>query len=277
MICRRISLDPTDARVCIDCYVPEQPHADARAAMLVIPGGGYQALALDREGEAIALAFASRGLAAFVLSYRVGGDTDRFPKQLIDASRAILYIRTHAEELCVDPARVYAVGFSAGGHLAGSLATMHALPAVTEPLGISAEENRPTAVILCYPVVSAYAHAHTTSIKNLLGTPFNELTEEQRRLVSLEKNVTERTCPMFLWHTAEDPWVPPAGTLLLAEALLSAHVPVMMHLYPHGPHGMALSNNVTRAGNDAWVDPLCEGWVDTALLWFDRLWETGHR
>lgn len=273
MICHRISLDPTDARVYIDCYVPEQPRVAARPAMLVIPGGGYQGLALDREGEAIALAFASRGLSAFVLSYRVGGADDRFPKQLIDASRAMLYIRTHAKELSVDPARVYAVGFSAGGHLAGSLATMHAIAEVTEPLGIENEENRPTAVILAYPVVSAYEHAHTTSMKNLSGFEFDEIPEDLRRRISLERNVNERTCPMFLWHTAEDPWVPATATLQLAEALLSRHIPVMVHLYPHGPHGMALANAVTRAGNDAWVDPLCEGWVDTACVWFDRLYK----
>ena len=271
MLCHRISLDPTDARVYIDCYVPEQPRTAARPAMLVIPGGGYQGLALDREGEAVALAFASRGLSAFVLSYRVGGADDRFPKQLIDASRAMLYIRTHAKELSVDPARVYAVGFSAGGHLAGSLATMHSLPEVTQALGITNGENRPTAAVLAYPVVSAYEHAHTTSMKNLSGFPFDEIPEDLRRRISLEKSVDANTCPMFLWHTAEDPWVPPIATLQLAEALLAAHVPVMMHLYPHGPHGMSLANEVTRAGNDAWVDSLCEGWVDTSLTWFDRL------
>lgn len=272
MIYRRIALDPQDERVYMDAYVPDAPR-EAKPAMLVIPGGGYANLAEDREGEPIALAFVARGVCAFVLHYRVGGAEDVYPTQLLDASRAMVYIRACAEELSVDPARVYAVGFSAGGHLAGCLATMHDLPEIADELELYREENRPTAVILAYPVVSAMLPTHQASFVNLLGMPYEEMSVEARRYVSLETQVGPRTSPMFLWHTAEDTVVPPYGTLRLCETLLEQRIPVMMHLYPNGPHGMALANGVTRFGNPAYVDPLCERWIDDALAWFDRLYQ----
>ncbi len=267
---QRIYLDDTDARVYIDAYLPDAP-LGAKPAMLVIPGGGYGEVCADREGEPIALAFAVRGFCTFVLNYRVGRAEDVYPLQLLDASRAMIYIRANAEALLVDPRRVYAVGFSAGGHLAGSLATMHDLPEITEELGVFAQQNRPDAVILAYPVVSAQLPTHIGSFEHLLGGAFDTLRPQALQYVSLETQVNERTCPMFIWHTAEDEVVPPFGSVRLCEELLQRKIPVMLHIYPHGPHGFALANEMTSMGRADFVDSLCERWVDDAAEWLRRL------
>ena len=116
----------------IDTYIADSKAI--RPAMLVIPGGGYCVVCGDREGEPIALDFFAKGYNAFVLNYRVGRVDDVFPKQLLDAGAAMVYIRNHAEEFGIDPRRVFAVGFSAGGHLCGSIATMYDYPEVKKPL-----------------------------------------------------------------------------------------------------------------------------------------------
>ncbi len=267
----RVFLGPEDSRVSMDAYIPDiPPLPEKRAAMLILPGGGYEAVCADREGEPIALAFAARGMCAFVLHYRVGPGAV-YPAQLLDASRAMVYIRAHGEEWFVDPHRVYTVGFSAGGHLAGCLATMHAVPEVTDELGIFAEENRPTAAILSYPVVSALVPTHEDSFVHLIGRPYAEIGEETRAYVSLETQVTDRTSPMFLWHTAQDAAVPPIGTLRLCEALLTQHIPCTMRLYPRGGHGIALANRITSCGRTSHEDPMCEQWVDEVMKWLPLL------
>ena len=263
----RIYLDPNDERVYIDTYVAHT--SSACPAMLVIPGGGYEMVCSDREGEPIALAFVERGFNAFVLNYRV--DSDRYPSQLIDASRAIVYIRDNAEKLSCDPDRVYAVGFSAGGHLAGSLAILNADEEVLSTLGIEKGRNRPNAAILSYPVVSAMLPTHSGSFRNLLGAEPCELTGEERSRVSLECNVTPESAPLFIWHTSEDEAVPTNGSLALAAKYISLGLNVMLHLYPYGPHGVALGNEVTEAGNPAWIQPLAQIWVDSAVKWLNTL------
>ena len=119
----RIYLNPDDDRVFIDTYVKNL--GKNWPAMLVIPGGGYVAVCTEREGEPIALDFVAKGYNAFVLNYRVGKPGDVFPKQLLDAGAAMIYIREHADEFGIDPERVFSLGFSAGGHLVGCLANLH--------------------------------------------------------------------------------------------------------------------------------------------------------
>ncbi len=265
----RVYLDPEHKNVYVDVY-PAKAGEGITPAILVIPGGGYGMVCEDREGGPIAEAFAERGLCAFVLNYRVGEEA-RFPAPLIDASRAVVYIRDNAEKYRVDSTRVYAVGFSAGGHLAGSLAILHANGTVLNTLGIEEGYNRPTAAVLAYPVVSASLATHGDSFVNLLGRPFEELSEDEKLSVSLERNVKGGSAPLFIWHTAEDSVVPPVGALMLAEKYIEKKLPVMLHLYPYGPHGVALGNAVTECENPAWVQPLAQGWVDTAVEWFKTL------
>ena len=123
MECEKIYLDTENTEVFLDCYIADSLNGYKRKAMLVIPGGGYGCICSDREGEPIAQAFIAKGYNAFILHYSVGGRR-AFPAQLIEASMAIKHIRDNAENYGIDPKNVFVVGFSAGGHLAGCLATM---------------------------------------------------------------------------------------------------------------------------------------------------------
>ncbi len=264
----RIYLNPADNRVWIDTYIHDD--TEIRPAMLVIPGGGYSAVCHEREGEPIALAFFERGFNAFVLNYRVGPH-DHYPSQLIDASSAIVHIKRNAVKFSIDIDRVYALGFSAGGHLAGSRAIVHGDEDGLNYLGIERGYNRPRACILCYPVVSCFVETHGSSFEYLLGRPAYDIAAEERSAVSLEFNVSKDSAPVFIWHTAEDELVPTNGSFALAQEYVRKNLPVMFHLYPYGTHGLALANKTTECGNPMWVQPLAEGWIDTAIEWFKTL------
>lgn len=270
MLHERIFLDPTDDRVFIDTYVANDK-SFKRDAMIVIPGG-YGAVCTQREGEPVALAYVAHGYNAFVLNYRVGRRGDVFPKQLVDAGCAIMYVRENAERFGINPSRVFTVGFSAGGHLSGSCAIMYNAPEVKKALGITGEENKPTASILAYPVVTANVEqTHKPSFKNLLGKPFEEISDEEKKRFSLETAVCPDSAPMFLWHTREDTLVPLDGTLLLIQAAKNAGVNVTAHIYPYGPHGLALSTKITECGKAAWVQPLAQRWVSDSVEWINTL------
>lgn len=261
MINEKIYLDENDPDVVLETFAHVDPLMPKRDAILVLPGGAYCHLASFREGECVACAFASRGVNAFVLSYRLG-PKNNYPCQLIDAVRAMVYIKENAEKYGIDAERVFAVGFSAGGHLLGTLATKYMIG--EELLSLPKDSARPAGTIYSYPVISAYA-PHVGSFENLLGKPFSELTKEEKDFHSVDLNVTENTPPAFIWHTAEDNAVPPEGALSLAAAYVSKKVKVEMHLYPYGPHGIALATPHTSNGNVGFVQPRAEEWVDKAV------------
>ena len=265
MLHESIYLDPTDDRVYIDTYVANDK-SRRRDAMLVIPGGGYSNVCTEREGEPIALAFLARGLNAFVLNYRVGRG-DRYPSQLIDASRAIVYIKDNSERFNIDPGRVFTLGFSAGGHLSGSCAVLHKDPEVLTALGIEQGRNKPRASVLCYPVVTAMMPTHQGSFERLTGMPYGDIPEQLRRKYSLEERLDSDSAPMFIWHTATDAVVPCDGSLMLARRAASLGIPVQLRLYPYGPHGLALSNALTECNNAAFSQPIAAEWVDKAVEW----------
>ena len=271
MLHERIYLDKNDKRVYIDTYVANDK-SYKRNAMLVIPGGGYCEVCTEREGEPIALAYVAHGFNAFVLNYRVGEVGDIFPKQLIDAGRAIMYIKKNAVRFGIDPNRVFTVGFSAGGHLSGSCAIMYDAPEVREALGITGDENKPHASILGYPVVTANTDVTSqNTFKRLLGKPFSDINEAERKKFSLETAVNEHSAPMFIWHTAQDAGVPLNGSLLLTQAARDVGVNVTLHVYPYGPHGLALSTKITECGKAAWVQPLAQRWVSDSVDWINTL------
>lgn len=269
MIHKVIPLRKDDARVTLTTYIADERRF-LHDALLVIPGGGYGMVCSDREGEPIALAFLARGYNTFVLHYSVGEDA-KFPRPLADASLAMQYIREHAEEFCIDPARVFAVGFSAGGHLCGSLGTLwnsEELRAVLPemPEGI----NRPTGMILSYAVLSANIPAtHYGSFYNILGT--SEPTEEELLRYSLDRCVDERTSPAFIWHTEDDPVVPIANALVMMQALAVKKIPFDARIYPHGPHGLALANKLTALGVPEQINPEAAEWVEHADKWMQSI------
>ena len=264
----RIYLNSEDERVYIDAYIASE---DKRPALLVIPGGAYARVCADREGDPIAERFLDLGYNAFVLNYRCGSSFDRYPKQLFDAAGAMIYIRENAERLSVDKNRVFAAGFSAGGHLAGSLATMLDYPEVKAAFGDKTRLARPTGVALAYPVIRAYVRTNRDPFRNLLGKNPEELSEDEKAKFSIESALSENSSPFFVWHTREDTAVPLCGTFALAEAAYEKGVNFKLAIYPYGPHGVALANKVTECGRAAWVQPLAEGWVEEARDFFASL------
>ncbi|MBR2460430.1 MAG: alpha/beta hydrolase [Clostridia bacterium] len=238
------------------------PRLGTRDAILVIPGGGYGCVCDDREGFPVAMAFASRGMSAFVLKYSVGAAA-KGHQPLIDASVAMAYIKAHADDFCIDPARVSCVGFSAGGHLSGSLGCFWYCSDVIKRAEINYGENRPLVTVMGYPVVSGVDSPHSGSFRAILGE--ESPTKEQLMKYSLELCVNEKTRPAFLFHTAADAGVPVQNSLTYARALADNKIPFELHIYPYGPHGIALANELTGMGRAHFIVPEAAGWVDDAV------------
>ena len=267
MIHERIYLNEAKTAY-LDSYAVTLDEECAKDAILVIPGGGYAGVCNGREGERIALAFAARGVNAFSLTYSVGEDV-RFPCQLLEAARAVAYIKENAAKYCIKPDRIFATGFSAGGHLLGTLSTLSSL--AERELELPDGAVRLAGLVYCYPVISAKYNTHGGSFANLLKKPLSEYTEEEKNLLSVEHNVSETTPPAFIWHTATDQIVPVQNSLLLAKAYADAGVPFCAHIYPQGPHGVALGTRTTYVGRDDFINPEASEWVDKACEWMKNI------
>lgn len=253
--------------VSLTCYVPDQVnnYPKNRPALLILPGGAYYCCS-DREAEPIAFKFMDGGVCCFVLRYSVG-EAAKFPQPLIDASRAMQYIREHAEEYAIDKNRVFVIGFSAGGHLAAALGTMWHDKEIYDATGMEYAMNKPNGMILGYPVINAFEYAHKDSIYNTLGT--RTPTDEQLKTKSLEYHVDEKTCPAFVFHTSDDDCVVVQNSLLFCKALAEQKIPFELHIYPHGVHGLSLATKEVSEGLDILVDPVFAGWADMAIRWID--------
>ena len=218
-------------------YRPARP--DGRA-VLVIPGGGYQRVVLDKEGSALVPAFAEdAGLTLFVLRYRLPGEGHRGARDvpLADAQRAMRLIRRHAGEWGVDAGSLGVMGFSAGGHVAASLATRHAERPHAPVDATDLLDARPAYAILVYPVIDMGAHAHPGSRQKLLGDAPDAGTVQA---YSLQSRVGATTPPTFLLHAQDDEVVPVQNTLLFESALRQAGIEHETHLYAHGGHGFGV-------------------------------------
>jgi len=210
------------------------------AAIIVAPGGSYHHLAANHEGRQIANWFNAMGVTAFVLQYRLG-PRYHHPIELGDAQRAMRLVRSRAREFNINPALVGFMGFSAGGHLASTLATHFDAGNSNDPDAVNRENCRPDFLILAYPVISMTAdYAHKGSAENLLGTPPDPALAKQ---LSNELNVTSTTPPTFLFSTSADTLVPPENTVAFYLALHKAGVPAEMHIFEKGPHGVGLDLN----------------------------------
>jgi acetyl esterase/lipase len=216
---------------------PAEPNG---AGVLVIPGGSYEFHSFDNEGLEQARWLNALGVTAFILNYRLpaegwGGRAD-VPLQ--DAQRAIRVIRRDAARFGVDPDRVAALGFSAGGHLCGSLATRHAEPVYAPVDAADTLSARPTIAGLIYPVVTLVGAAtHAWSRQNLLGADAPADASERR---SVDRRVDANTPPLFLVHASDDGAVPVANSISLYQAMLDHKRPAEMHLFDEGGHGFGV-------------------------------------
>lgn len=241
--------DRPDLRI----YLPPRETATG-CGVVICPGGGYGALAMDHEGHQVAQWLNSLGVAGFVVKYRLG-PRYHHPAPLQDAQRAIRYVRANAEKLGVDPHRVGIMGFSAGGHLASTVETHFDKGDADSSDPVARQSSRPDFAILAYPVISLKEpFSHGGSRRNLLGeNPERELIES----LSNETQVTPETPPTFLFHTGEDAGVPVENSLAFYAALRKNKVPAELHVYQQGPHGVGLA-----PGN-----PVLTTWKDRLADW----------
>ena len=233
-------------------YLPQSN--GAKSGVVVCPGGGYAMLAVDHEGKQIADWLNARGVAAFVLRYRLGPKYHH-PVELGDAQRALRFVRSHAAEYGVANDKIGIWGFSAGGHLASTAGTHFdaGQPGAADP--VDRVSSRPDFMVLCYPVISfTTAYTHRGSLRNLLGdNPDPQLAAS----LSNETQVTPQTPPTFLFHTTTDSGVPPENSVLFYLALRKAGVPAELHIYEQGAHGVGL----------ALFDPILSAWSRQLEPW----------
>ena len=236
-------------------YLPTKAKANG-CGVVICPGGAYTVLAFDHEGVQVARWLNSIGVAGFVLKYRLG-PRYQHPAPLQDAQRALRWVRANAGELGVATNRLGILGFSAGGHLTSSAGTHFDSGNRTAADPIDRLNCRPDFMAPCYAVISMSDTGHSYSRKMLLGDkPDPALVE----YLSSEKQVTSNTPPAFLWTTSEDYGVPVDNSILFYQALQKARVPVELHLYAHGEHGLGLAPG----------DPATGAWTDAFARWLRR-------
>ena len=242
------------SRPTLTIYLPPKEKATG-TAVVICPGGGYGINAFKHEGTDVADLLVSKGIAAFVLKYRLPNDAtmgDKSVGPLQDAQQAIRIVRERAKEWNVNPSRIGIAGFSAGGHLASTAGTHFQYSFIANPDNISL---RPDFMILLYPVISFSDEiGHIGSRTNLLGkTPSADLI----KLYSNELQVTAQTPPTFLMHAGDDESVKVANSLRFYEALNKNNVPAELFVFPKGGHGFGLINPTSP---DRWMDR-CLDWM----------------
>jgi len=220
-------------------YQPIESQSN-QTAVLVLPGGGYTILAANHEGHDVAKAFNSIGVTAFVLKYRLPNDTCMFNKEwvpFIDAQAAMKYIRDNAGIYGINPDKIGVIGFSAGGHLASTLATQYQLNLNDQG---SRTNARPNFAILAYPVISMEdSIGHAGSRIKLIG---KDAPLSLRDQFSSHLQVSRFTPPTFLFHAKDDKTVPVANSILMKSALDAQKVPAELLLMEKGGHGFGLTN-----------------------------------
>lgn len=211
------------------------PEKSNRAAVIILPGGGYANLA-NHEGVTVAEWLAEAGFTAFVLAYRRGPEYP-FPIPLIDAQRAIRFVRSQAEEWQIEADKIGILGFSAGGHLASTIANHFAGPDPSAADPIDSFSDRPDFQVLIYPVITMGKNGHERSRINLIGTdPTQDLIEK----LSNEKQVTAKTPPAFLFHSTGDKSVDVINSDNYVESLQAAGIPVKYIRGDLGAHGIGV-------------------------------------
>ena len=257
---------PINARGNLTAYLHENIEMVSpnrvRPAILIVPGGAYGGIC-DREGEPIALKFFEKGFQVFLLEYSCGDLA--YPNAFKEMAMAMIYVRQHCAEWNIIKNKVVAIGFSAGGHLVGTLGANNELiwRDILKDVG-NKEEICPDSIILSYPVVDIsgkYKHEDTT--KNL--TQGNKALGQQLDLYNL---INTKSSPAFIWHTYEDNLVPYENSFLLAKAYSENKIPFSFHIYEKGYHGQCMKDL------ECWEERClpylaeeCSVWFETCLKW----------
>ncbi len=241
------------SRPTLTAYLPPKEAATG-TAVIICPGGGYSVLAAAHEGSDVAKEFAKKGIAAFVLKYRIPNDATMPNKEigpLQDAQQAIKTVRERATEWNINPKQIGIMGFSAGGHLASTAGTHYTKAVIANSNNTSL---RPDFMLLMYPVISFQdSLAHMGSRENLIG---KKATKEKVDLYSNELQVTDDSPPTFLVHATDDDVVKVNNSIAFYEALLQHKVPAEMHIFQSGGHGFGMH-----------IPKRKDIWMETCLNW----------
>lgn len=232
-----------------------------RPAIVICPGGAYEKIA-EIEKDPVAIYYFSKGFNVFILEYSIRGDASAFTP-LLELSEAFVKIRDNANDFRTDPTRIAVMGFSAGGHLAASLALLYNNPEFIKISKIADGYNSPDALILAYPVITTGKYSHQESIKNVSGNEKNMI-----KLLRLENRVTSDCPPVFIWSTQNDELVPVENSLLLVNALIAKKISVEFHLFPSGEHGLSMCNEECNKENTS-----VSQWKKLSLNWLSNIFE----
>lgn len=260
-------------RPTLSCYVLDESkeliYSHERPAVIICPGGAYERKS-DREAEIVAMRYLAAGIHAFVLQYSVA--PSRYPSAVLELAASVAYVREHAAEYHVNPDKIVLAGFSAGGHLCACLGNLWDESLFEKGLDFEKSETKtkiwkPNGMILSYPVITMGKFTHEKSRRSLLGDKIN--AEDVEKL-SMEKRVSEKTVPVFLWHTRADDTVPVENALEFALALQKHGIPFELHIYEKGCHGLSLCDDTVDDGMiDFSVDNA--NWMEMAINWLKRL------
>lgn len=236
-----------------------------RPSVLIIPGGGYD-FCSQREGEPVALYFLAQGFNAYVLEYSTQGKVNRrFPSQLFEAMSALKFIKRTCKEHAGSESSIHVIGFSAGGHLAGTLAFMGNLPKYKTLLGVEKEDLSLASASLIYPVVSTLVNTHARSFENIESSAYPK--EE----LGLEKYVDANSPSLFMAASSNDDAVPIANSLLLAHTYAQLKKPFELHIYEKAPHGFSLANELVFSREIVLsLDPNIQDWISLCAAFMRR-------
>jgi acetyl esterase/lipase len=240
-------------------YLYPATGAGVHSAVIVMPGGGYTHLAIEKEGGAEARWLNERGVTALVLEYRLG-PRYHFPSPMLDGARAVRYVRSHAADLGVAKDRIGLWGFSAGGHLASYLATTHdgGVAGASDP--IERVSDRPDFAILSYGRFSLDdSIPRATNMEGLLG---DHPTQAALNAVSVVNMVTKNTPPCFIFSTTGDQTVNSMNATAFYDALKRTGVPVELHIFEHGGHGVGMAQGLKDLPELAIYPTLLANWME---------------
>lgn len=269
MICKEypIQVEGSTKQAVLTTYLishSEQVRTQKRPLIIICPGGGYSFVS-DREAEMFALQWTAYGYHAAVLRYSVAPAT--YPTALLELATVVKMMKEHADEWHIAADKILIEGSSAGGHLVASYGMFWNGPFLAGKLGVPSEMLRPAGMILNYPVITSGEYAHRDSFLQLLAENYEEMKDE----MSLEHQVNADTPPAFIWHTNEDKSVPAENSLLLALAMRKKNIPVELHLYAKGGHGLGLADERTAGREGSQIEPECQSWMALANTWMKEV------
>lgn len=240
-------------------FVYPAPGAGVHSAVIVLPGGGYTHLVVEKEGSVEAHWLNAHGVTAFVLEYRLG-PRYHFPSPMLDGARAVRYVRSHAAEFEVAKDRIGLWGFSAGGHLAGYLAAVHDDGEVRATDLIDRVSDRPDFAIVSYGRFSMdETIPRATNMEGLLG---DHPTQAMLDSISVVKLVTKDTPPCFIYSTTADQTVNSMNATAFYDALKRAGVPVELHIFERGRHGTGMAQGLKDLPELAIYPTLLANWME---------------